>query len=172
MQTCDECGSGELRAVRLEGVRVEECNLCGNIAGDDAAVQHVLTVREAREQGVDPEIFPLVRLLERIPGLHVMRSDGGDPQARVWPHVLMGLGGAALPGLESLAKSLALSNAGSDLHWVLELEYQKSLAVTLKPRFHRGLEQIGSEEVRHAQEDLRRVRANLERDMYLSWWRV
>ncbi len=170
---CDECGNRALAAVELEGVALLECELCGSLAGDDLAVGQVLLVREARERGYDPLVYPLVRALDRIAGLRVTRAGAGDKEQRVWPFVQMhGVDGRALIALENLTKSLALAAARSGgLHWVVEVEYQARLTFTLKPRFHRDTDRIDAAAVGQAQRDLARVCENLERDMHLSWWR-
>jgi len=172
-QHCDECGNRALVAVEIEGTAVLECELCGALGGDDAAVQRVELAREARERGFEPLIYPLVRALGRIAGLRVARASAGVPEQRVWPFVQMyTVDVRALQGVENLAKSLALGAAGSGgLHWVVEVEYQTRLTFTLKPRFHRDLERIDPALVELAQRDLERVRANLEHHARLSWWR-
>ncbi len=149
-----------------------ECGLCGALQGDDADVARALVVREAEERGYHPAIYPLVLQLNKIEGLTVLRAEAGDPSLVTWPYVQMGIARGVERSLENLAKSLALSNANSDVHWVLELEYQHQLVVTLKPRFHRVPAQIGSAEVIKARADLTRICQNLQRDVYLSWWRT
>lgn len=130
-----------------------------------------MLVRQAEERGFHPALYPLVVQIDRIDGLCVLQAEAGEPGQRTWPFVQLGLDGAFARSLENLAKSIALSNVHSEVHWVLEVEYQRQLVVTLKPRFHRGLDQIGPREVIKARADLQRVAANLERDMALSWWR-
>jgi len=170
---CAECGNRTLVAVEQEGHRLFECELCGALAGDDAAVTEVLLAREARERGFDPLVYPLVRALDRIPGLRVARAGAGSPDERVWPFVqMLAVDARALVGLENLTKSIVLGAVGSGgMHWVVEVEYQARLTFTLKPRFHRDTGRIDEAAVRAAQRDLARLCANLERDMRLSWWR-
>ncbi len=167
---CEECGSFQVEQTTLEGVLVLECGLCGNLQGDDESISHVELVREAREKGVDPSVYPLVRVLDRMPGFRVVRSESGDDRRMVWPFVQLAISTGALASLENLVKSLALSGEGQLLHWVVEVEYQSFLAATLKPRFHRSVSNIGQNEVRVAQADLQQLHKNLTRDMRLSWW--
>jgi hypothetical protein len=171
MAACDECGSGRLVPLRIEGVDVEECALCGALSGRDDAVSRVLLAREAREKGIDPGIYPLVLTLSRIDGLQVVGADFGEPERLVWPFVqLAPVGAGALRGVESLVKSLALTARGQEVHWVVEVEFQSRLLLTLKPRFHRDVAKITPQLVAAAQRSLERIRANLEVHMALSWW--
>jgi hypothetical protein len=172
MERCDECGTRNLAPVVLEGLRVLECGLCGALAGDDHAVSRLLHIREARESGIHPDVYPLIRVLGKILHFTVVSSHGGDAEARVWPFVQMGIEHPdAIGGLENLAKSLAMSARGHDIHWVIEVEYRHRLVFTLKPRFHRDPDRIGPDLVRAARADMERIRRNLERDMRLGWWR-
>ena len=171
MVACDECGSDLLEAVRIEGIEVEECSLCGALSGDDDAVSRVLVAREAREKGIDPGIYPLVLVLGKISGLQVLAADFGDAERLVWPFVQLAPHDAkSWRGVENLMKSLALSARGQDVHWVVEVEYQHRLMLTLKPRFHRDVTRITAELVVAAQRGLERIRANMEAHMGLSWW--
>jgi len=171
MAVCDECGSDVLEAVRIEGVEVVECSLCGALSGSDDAVTRVLVAREAREKGIDPAIYPLVLTLGKIPGLQVVMADIGDAERLVWPFVqLAPTDQRSWRGVESLLKSLALSARGQQVHWVVEVEYQHRLVLTLKPRFHRDVTRITAEVVVTAQRDLDRIRTHLEAHMSLSWW--
>ncbi len=169
---CDECGGRSLRPTRVEGREVLECELCGALHGDESSVRKALLAREGRDRGFDPEIYPLVQALDRIPGLRVTLAVAGDARDRIWPFVQMRvLDPRALVGVENLTKSLALAAAGATLHWVVEVEYATHLVFTLKPRFHRDVDRIDAEAIERARRDLGRLAANLERDMHLPWWR-
>ncbi|MDP6929921.1 MAG: hypothetical protein QF412_09500 [Planctomycetota bacterium] len=172
MRECDECGSSNVSAVSIEGMAIWQCGLCDAIAGDDAAVARVLLIREAQERGIHVAAYPLVVALDRIEGFKVVACGAGDPEQISWPFVQMSLSGpSALVGLENLTKSLALSAHEGGVHWVVEVEIQTSMLFTLKPRFHRDMKRISSQEVLAVRKDLERLGANLERDMALSWWR-
>ncbi len=171
MAICDECGNDALARAQIEGQSVLECGLCGAITGDDPAVTAVLAARQARERGFDPSIYALVQTLEQLGGLSVVAADPGDPDALVWPFVQLAVRGAeGWRTVESVVQSLALSAAGQDVHWVLELEYRRRLVLTLKPRFHRRPGEVTATAVRDAQRDLGRVQRNLAAHARLSWW--
>jgi hypothetical protein len=172
MAVCDECGSSDLARVVVAGIEAIECGLCGALQGDDPSAMRARLVREARDLGIAPGIYPLLRVLGRVSGLRVVASDGGDPEARRWPFVHLAPDGeTALAALDNLLKSLALSRHVHAVHWVVEVEHASRLVFVLKPRFHRDPERIGRELVEGACADLERIRAHLERDMRLSWWR-
>lgn len=170
---CEECGNRALVAVVRDGAEYFECELCGALAGEDSVVLAAQLRREARERGYDPIVYPLVDTLERVVGLRVTRASAGVPAQRTWPFVQMrGVDERTMHAVENLVKSLSLGAAGSGgMHWVVEVEYQAHLTFTLKPRFHRDPDRIDAAMVEHAQRDLERLRANIERHAHLSWWR-
>lgn len=173
MARCEECGGSLLVARQEGGAEVLECELCGALQGDDRAVTRALLAREARDRGYDPAVYPLVRALEFVEGLRVVAADAGDPQAPTWPFVQLAATGPreGMVGLENLAKTLALASRELVVHWVLEVEYQARMVFTLKPRFHTDVDRIDEHRVLAARDDLERLRAALERNMALSWWR-
>lgn len=173
MARCEECGGRVLAPRREDGVEVLECELCGALQGDDAAVARALLAREARERGYDPAVYPLVRALARVGGLRVAAADAGDPEAPTWPFVQFAAIGPreGMIGLENLVKTLALAARELAAHWVVEAEFQARLLFTLKPRFHTDVDRIDARRVLAARDDLDRLRAAIERNMLLSWWR-
>jgi hypothetical protein len=121
-------------------------------------------------RGVAAGIWPLVRVLERLPGLCVRTSGAGEALARTLPFVELGVTTPeALVQLENLAKSLLLSAGATRLHWVVEVAYQHHLAFVLKPRHGGG--PVPAAEVRDAGIDVDVLRRAIERDSRLSWWR-
>lgn len=159
-----------MRVRVVDGLSVHECGLCEARFGDRRAVTRLLDGDEAKQRGIEPAIWPLVRALGRVHGLAVRQSSGGDPDARTLPFVeLTAVGGEALAQLENLAKFLRLSAATCRLHWVLEVEYQHHLAFVLKPRHPGGAVSLG--EARSARIDLELLARHLERDVALPWWR-
>ena len=64
---CDVCGSRNVTRKDIEGGLLEECNLCGNLQGDDEAVARVEDLRSGRDRGLDDEVIPLVAALEKAP---------------------------------------------------------------------------------------------------------
>ncbi len=96
----------------------------------------------------------------------------GAADALRWPYVtLVARDACFLVGLENLLKSMALGAASHEVHWIVEVEYQADLIYTLKPRFHRDVQSIGSAEILAAQRDLPRLARDLQRHRFLSWWR-
>lgn len=169
MDICIECGSHDVEVRQRDGVVVYECGLCGALAGDAAAVAMAETAREAREHGVEPLVWPLVRVLRRLPGFRIERSHGGDDQLRSLPFVQWQvLDARGLQQLENLAKSLQLAARALGLHWVVEVEYQHHLVFVLKPRPPQRIEVAT---VAASRADLEVLPAMIERDSRLSWWR-
>lgn len=154
----------------VDGAAVRECGLCGAVFGERAAVASLADDEEARARGVAPGIWPLVRVLERLPGLCVHASGAGDPSAGILPYVELGATAAdALTQLENLAKSLHLAAGSLQLPWVVELGYERHLAFVLKPRAPGG--SVAAAMVRAAGLDVGVLWRLLERDIELSWWR-
>lgn len=170
MQNCIECGSERVQVRLRDGEAYGECELCGAILGETGAAVRTRSDREAIDQGVDREVWPVVQALTRLRGLHVIASHGGDPEARTLPFVQWtSLGDAGLQQLDNLAKWLALSSRSHRLHWVVELEYVHGLTFTLKPRVDPL--RLGAETVLEAQRDLDQLHGELERNVRLSWWK-
>jgi hypothetical protein len=169
-RNCQECGSEDLSVTTLDGVTVEVCGLCGALGGAEVAVQKVLRTREARAHGVDVQVWPLVRVLGGLPGLAVLQSHGGDVAVRSLPFVQFGATGeAGIFQLENLCKSLAVSARQRRLLWVVEAEYTRQLAFSLKPRIVPG--HWTPAVLADAQHDLEAIAAALQRDVRLSYWR-
>ncbi len=159
-----------MRAHIVAGACIHECGLCGARFGERHAVEALADAEEARSKGVDFAVWPLVRALERLPGLYVRGAAGADGGAGTLPRVELGAtSGDALVQLENLAKSLLLGASALHRHWVIEVEYQHHLAFVLKPRHGGG--GVTAAEVRDANLDLEVLRRHLERDVKLRWWR-
>jgi len=170
MQSCIECGSERVQVRLRDGEAYGECELCGAVLGENEAAARTRSDREAKEQGVDREVWPVVQALARLKGLHVVASHGGDAPARTLPFVQWtSVGDAGLLQLDNLAKWLALSSRSHRLHWVVELEYGHGLTFTLKPRVDPL--RLGTETVLEAQRDLDQLHRELERNVRLSWWK-
>jgi hypothetical protein len=170
VQTCPECGNHDMKVRVVDGAPVHECCLCFARFGERLAVEALHDAEEARLRGVASGIWPLVRALERLPGLCVRTSGTCDLAARTLPFVELGvISSESLVQLENLAKSLLLSAGATRLHWVIEVVYQHHLAFVLKPRHAGGA--VPAEEVRDAGIDVDVLRRAIERDSKLSWWR-
>lgn len=170
LDTCPECGNHDMRVRVVDGLSVHECGLCEARFGDRRALTSLADAEEARLQGVDRAVWPLVRALRPLPGLCVRKSAGGDVDMRTLPFVELGATSPeALHQLENLAKSLRLSAGSLRLHWIVEVEYQHHLAFVLKPRHPGGAVSLG--EARDARIDLEVLGKHLARDTQLAWWR-
>ena len=144
--------------------------LCGALSGDDAEVSRVLLAREAKEKGIDPEVYPLVRTLGRISRVSVLRAGAGDPARGTWPVLVLAVEEKGLRSLEKIAKALVLHGRHLRLHWVLEAEFQERLVFVLKPGLVRSPGEPGAREVLDARADLQTIQRLVERDMGLAWW--
>ena len=159
-----------MRVHVVDGSPVHECGMCGARFGARVAVEALAFADEAKLRGVAAGIWPLVRVLERLPGLAVRTSAAPDAAAGVLPFVELGATSPqALVQLENLAKSLRLGAGSLRLHWIVEVEYQHHLAFVLKPRHGGG--PVPAAMVRDAVIDLDALHRLLERDTRLSWWR-
>ncbi len=170
VQTCPECGNHDMKVRVVDGAPVHECGLCFARFGERRAIEAIGDAEEARLRGVPAAVWPLVRVLERLPGLCIRAAGAGDEAARTLPFVELGATSAeALTQLENLAKSLLLSAGSTRLHWIVEVAYAHHLAFVLKPRHAGG--PVPAEEVRDAGIDVDVLRRAIERDLRLSWWR-
>lgn len=169
MDACLECGNHDLRVRLLDGAPVHVCGLCGAEFGDRTANATLADAEEAREHGFDPRIWPLVRVLSRLPGLTVREASPGDRELKALPFVELGVRSEdALLQLENLAKSLQIGARQTHCHWIVEVEYRRHLAFVLKPRHGGG--GVPAAMLADALGDLERLRRHLERDVGLSWW--
>lgn len=167
---CPECGNRDMRVIVAAGAPIQECGLCGARFGDRIAIERLDDAEEARRRGVDVDVWPLVRAFDRVPGLQVREASGGDDERGTLPFVHLGATSpGALVQLENLTKSLLLGAGSLRRHWILEVEYRRSLVFALKPRHTGG--PVPPEQVRDARLDLDVLRRHLERDVKLQWWR-
>ncbi len=159
-----------MRVRVADGSPVHECGLCGARFGARIVVDRLDDAEEAKGRGVAPEVWPLVRALDRLQGLVVRDACAGDAEQKTLPYVELGATSAvALIQIENLAKSLLLGAGGLRRHWILEVEYHRHLSFVLKPRHGGGM--VTQEQVRDARIDLEVLRRHLERDVKLQWWR-
>jgi hypothetical protein len=167
-EPCPECGGSNVPEVRRESVMVRECALCGTVLGDDASARHVRMVREARESGIDPEVFPLVQALEALPGIRVVHSHGGDPARRSLPCVQWTLASTAAMQVENLAKTIVLAGRELRLRWAIEVGYHNRLTFLLEPRA--DPERADDRVVGDARHDVQVLAGAVSRNQRLSWW--
>jgi len=155
----------------VEGVWLEECNLCGNLQGDDEAVRRIVELREGRDRGLDDEISPLVAVLESAKSFRIVQASGGLPAQGEPPGVLFTLTRNDTRPIERLLKSIELSNRETKLRWVVELSLQHEIVYIIRPRFLKPPCDITRSEIREARKDLPILTRRLRRDLSLSWWR-
>lgn len=166
---CADCGSRSVQAVLRAGVTVHECGLCGALVGENDAVARVRSFQEARQRGVDPQVYPLVLALEALLGIKVVRSHGGDRDPPTLPFVQWGLTGpAALVQVENLTKSLVLARGALRVPWAVEVEYQHRLVFTLKPRV--SVAGMAPGTAADLTVDLATLADLVQRNRRLSWW--
>ncbi|MEO6593920.1 MAG: hypothetical protein ABIP94_04120 [Planctomycetota bacterium] len=170
MHTCPECGNTDMQSRAIDGAPVYECGLCGARFGERHAMATLTAAEQARERGVDPAVWPLVRMLDRLPGLLVRAAaDGGGAPVSL-PFVELAVrSGEAIVQLENLAKSLQLVAGLLHHRWVLEVEFQQHLVFVLRPRLGGGT--TAAAHARDARLDLEILAQQFESYCRLRWWR-
>lgn len=177
MDACQECGSRDVALRAVEGGVVLECGLCGALSGEPSMVQRLSDSREAEAAGVGPAVWPLVRTLDKLPGIAVHDSDAGDPGRGHPPWVRwLALDGRALVQVENLATTLHLLRAALLLPWTIEVEHGGMLLFALRVRMPAG---TGGGDagpraraaVERARDDLATLQRAIDRNQRLSWWR-
>ena len=152
-----------MRVVERDGGAVHECGLCGATFGDRRAVRGVSLADEAARRGVDPEIWPLARVLEQLPGFTLGSASaggrGGLPSVE-----LVVSGQEALVQLENLAKALRLAAGGLRCAWLLEARFEQTLVLVVRA-------EGAPEQLRDARLDVDALAQQLDRDTRLAWWR-
>lgn len=167
---CEACGSRRLVRRAVEGVELLVCELCDALHGDDAAIELVELRQEARERGYDPDVYALVRALERVPTFKVAGAAAGDEVRHEYPFVFLRLEPGGLVHMERLLTSLEMANRATKRRWVVETTLQRGLLFVLRPRFWKRVGEITSEDIREARLDLDVLARTLARDIALPWW--
>ena len=162
---CEVCGSRNVARREIEASLVEECNLCGNLQGDDKAVAHIEELRAGRERGLDDEVIPLVTALEGTGVFHILQASIRPPE------ILFGLNHNDAKYIERLLRSIELANRETKLRWLIELSLQHEIVYDLRPRFWRPPADITEDDIALARGDLTILGRRLRRDLSLSWWR-
>lgn len=169
---CEACGSRRVVPRVVEGVELLVCELCEALHGDDAAIELVELRREARDRGFDPDVYGLVRALERVPTFRVAGAEAGDPVRHEYPFVFLRLEPGGLEHMERLLTSLEMANRETKRRWVVETTLQRGLLFVLRPRFWKRVSEITAEDIREARRDLEILARTLARDVALPWWGV
>jgi len=167
---CESCGSRRLVARSVGGVEVYECELCGELSGDDEAVAQLERDRAAKERGFDPAVYALVTALEEVPTFKVVAAEGGRPERSEYPFVFLRLVEGGLAHLEKLLTSLEMANRETKRRWVVEATLQRGLLFVLRPRFWKLVSQITAQDIEEARSDLSVLGRVLARDVRLPWW--
>jgi hypothetical protein len=168
---CDVCGSHNVSRRQVEGFLLFECNLCGNLEGDDHAIERIEELRAGRARGLDDEVVPLVTALERAGCFRLVQASAGNPRRNESPYVFFTLTKNDTRYIEQLLRSLELANRETKLRWLIQLELQKEIVYILRPRFWRPPSEISPDDLRVARKDLQTLARCLRRDLALSWWR-
>ena len=152
---CENCGSKNVRENVIQGYRVDECQVCGHLHGNADAIKKITEIREARETSVDPLIYPLYKIINSIGKIEqIQYACPGYPQEKVPPYISFYMGEAGSENLETLAASLIDANKRTQVHWILEVTFQRRLTFVLKPNFHHDPYYISVEQISLAQKDI------------------
>ena len=168
---CDSCGSYNVSRRDIEGHLLFECNLCGELSGDDAAIAIIEELRLGRARGLDDEIVPLVSVLEGTGAFRLVRASIGWKEKGEALSVLFSTTHHKLRAVERLLRSIELANRETKLRWMVELALQQTVVFILRPRFFKPPQDITGEEIEDARHDLGTLGRCLRRDVSLSWWR-
>jgi hypothetical protein len=169
---CDVCGCHDVHRTDVEGFVLEECRLCGNIQGDDEAVARVEELREGRQQGIEDDVYPLVKALRAIPTFRTVSSCGGHVDRREPPHVWFTIEQDTLRYLDRMATSLSMANRLTRCRWVIEATMQRKLTFHLKPNFYRHAADVPASRIAEAIADLVVLARTFKRDRDLAWFRT
>jgi len=168
---CDVCGCHDVHRTEVEGFVLEECRLCGNIQGDDEAVVRVEELREGRQEGIEDDVYPLVKALRAIPTFRTISSCGGHIERREPPYVWFTIEKDTLAYLERLTVSVSMANRVARCRWVVEVTMQRKLTFHLKPNFYRHAADVPASRIADAIADLEILARTFKRDRDLAWFR-
>lgn len=163
MDTCPECGNHDMRPVKLDSGTVIECGLCGEQFGERRAVTSSILTSEAERRRIDPMIWPLARILERLPGTDLGATSAGSGEALPYVDVVV-VGQAALLQIENLAKAMRLAEGSLRCRWRIEARFEHTLVFLITPN-------VKGSTLRDARIDIEVLAQAIERDMRLTWWR-
>jgi hypothetical protein len=168
VDTCPECGNHDLHVIAVDGGVVVECGLCGERFGQRRALTTLSDREEAALRGYAFEVWPLVRELQKLPGIAVDSATPGDPGAARCPAVRVALlSGRGLEQIENLVRLLLLAAGGLRLAWVIEVEAEHQLVFVLRPRPPLD---CAVPALREAHLDLGVLAQELARNRRLQWW--
>jgi len=168
---CDSCGSRDVSRRDVEGHLLFECNLCGELSGDDVAIAAIDVLRRGRARGLDDEVIPLIDVLENTGAFRLVHASAGWKEKGEAPAILLACTRDELCSIERLLRSVELANRETRLRWLVELTLQQTVVFILRPRFFKAPTEITAGEIDAARADLGTLARCLRRDVSLSWWR-
>ena len=163
MDTCPECGYHDMRAVTNAGGTVIECALCGEQYGERTATNKSDLALEAERRRIDVLIWPLARVLERLPGLDLGATSAGSGESLPFVDLIV-VGQAALLQIENLAKAMRLAEGSLRCRWRIEARFEHTLVFLISPA-------LKNSTLRDSRIDIDVLAQQIDRDMRLTWWR-
>lgn len=151
---CENCGSNAVVSKQIEGYTVSECQVCFHLHGDEEAMNQIHEIREAREKSIDPQIYPIYKVMEGISTFRIQFASPGYPQEKMPPYFSFRVIQESLKHLERFTEAVREANKRTKIHWVVEANFQKELTFTLKPNFQHDPYNISAEQISLAQRDL------------------
>lgn len=170
MEQCLYCGSTSTKQIRVDIHTVTQCQLCGEHTGPSEALEILEDRRAARERNVPLEVYPLVKLIERIPGCTVDSASEGNADLLIYPFVNFHIDPHCLQRLEKLLLSLRHANEQAHTRWIIQATLQHTLTFELKPNFAVMPDSLNRHDIKQSVHDLPALIRTLSRDMDLSWW--
>lgn len=171
---CPQCGCHTFEHNVVEGFSVLECGVCGYIDGKDSVVAEIEDIRLAREQNIDLEIWPLVKIINRLPNIKTFSSCGGhieaDGRHPLPPYVQFDITSETHLTLEKLLTSMNMSNKRTSARWIIQVNMDKALTFTMRPVFSLGITDLSVTQIGQAQKDIAIIAGHLERDLRLKFW--
>ena len=152
---CSNCGSSNIKDKIIEGYDVKECQVCDFLYGNGEFIKKIEEIREARVEGIDPLIYPLHKLLNKMSDLKIEYSCPGYSKEKIPPYVSFVPVNNRLGCLKEITKALTEINKKTKKHWIVEVTYQKQLVYILKPEFHSDAYNITIEQICDAQKDIK-----------------
>ncbi|MBP9890858.1 MAG: hypothetical protein KBG84_03045 [Planctomycetes bacterium] len=167
---CEECGNHGMTRKLMAGIAVEECEVCGHLAGPSEVIELMELQREAEELGASPDSYPLAQFIEKLPGVRVLGDSGGDEFAGTMPHVSFELSDHRTVQLENIAQALRLMRDELECHWMLEFTYDFQLGYELKVRRDEARKATPTE-IDAARRDFGLMWRRLQNFTGLGWWK-
>jgi len=171
MEQCQFCGSNNIKQITLQHQSLLLCQLCGEASGSTTAVALYHELKEAEHRDMDPDIFPLVKLFETIPGFTVSAASYGEADLLIPPFIAFHLQSIShMKWLEKLMISMRHADGKTRTHWIVQVTLLNQLTFELKPDFAIFSHSLDRHAIKNVQSDIPTLLQNLDRDMNLSWW--